>query len=140
MQRKAGRPSRRAAAERERAAELLPLPHLTYLVLLALARGPAHGWAVIKRIEGMTSGATQPSSGSLYLAMVRLDERGLLEEVAAPSDDLDARRRYYGLTPFGRCVLEAESARLADLVREATRAGALQSSSSAVASGVRRKS
>jgi len=126
MQR-ANRISRREASERESAVGLLPLPHLTYLVLLALARGLAHGWAVIKRIEGITAGATQPSSGSLYLAMVRLEERGLLEEVEAPSDDLDARRRYYGLTTFGRCVLEAESRRLSELVREAVSAGALPS-------------
>ena len=140
MQRRTQSATGREARERERAAELLPLPHLTYLVLLALAREPGHGWAVIKRIEAITAGATQPSSGSLYLAMVRLEERGLLEEVAAPSDDLDARRRYYVLTAFGRYVLEAESARLAGLVQEATRAGALRSPPAAPASGVRRKS
>jgi len=102
---------------------LLPLPHLTYLVLLALARESAHGWAIIKRIREITGGATNPSTGSLYLAMIRLEERGLLEEVAAAATERDERRRYYRLTAFGRRVLEAESTRLAGLVREASRLG-----------------
>jgi DNA-binding PadR family transcriptional regulator len=109
----------------EQPSELLPLPHLTYLVLLALAQGDAHGWALIKRIRELTAGGTNPSSGSLYLAMVRLEERGLLEERAAPAGGGDERRRYYRLTKFGRKVLEAESARLASLVAIAKRWGVL---------------
>jgi len=85
--------------------------------MLALADGePMHGWGVIKRIDEMTDGATCPSTGSLYLAMGRLEERGLLDEVAAPSDDVDARRKYYRLSGRGRRVLAAESERLATLV------------------------
>jgi len=105
---------------------LLPLPHLTYLVLLALAAGDAHGWAIIKRIREMTSARTNPSSGSLYLAMVRLEDRGLLEEAEAPpGEDVDERRRHYRLTRFGRSVLEAESARLRSLVELAGEWGVL---------------
>lgn len=100
----------------QRPDELLPLPHLPLHILLALADGTKHGWGVIKRIDEMTGGATNPSTGSLYLAMGRLTERGLLEEVPAPRDDEDARRKYYCITPFGRRVLEAESQRLASLV------------------------
>jgi DNA-binding PadR family transcriptional regulator len=97
--------------------DFLPLPHLPLHILLALADGePMHGWGVIKRIDDMTEGATCPSTGSLYLAMGRLQERGLLDEVEAPADDLDARRKYYRLTRLGRRVLEAESRRLATLV------------------------
>lgn len=96
--------------------DFLPLPHLPLHILLALAAGPMHGWAVIKRIDEMTDGTTCPSTGSLYLAMGRLEERGLLQEIAAPSDEADARRKYYDLTPTGRRVLEAESRRLAGLL------------------------
>jgi DNA-binding PadR family transcriptional regulator len=103
--------------------DLLPLPHLSVLVLLGLAEGDAHGWAVIKRIRDLTDGETNPSSGSLYLAMVRLGERGLIDEVDAPSDEEDARRRYYHLTDFGRRVLEAECGRLASLLQHASRHG-----------------
>ena len=109
--------------------DFLPLPHLPLHVMLALAEGePMHGWAVIRRIDEMTGGATCPSTGSLYLAMGRLEERGLLDEVAPPSDDVDARRKYYRLTGLGRRVLEAESRRLAALVEVAEAARILNRS------------
>ena len=105
----------------------LPLPHLPYHILLALSgQDTMHGWAVIKRIEEITTGKTCPSSGSLYLAMGRLDERGLIEAVAAPADETDARRRYYRLAPLGARVLAAESERLAGLVDLARASGALK--------------
>ena len=95
----------------------LPLPHLPLHVLLALAEGaPAHGWELIKRIGRITEGRSAPSSGSLYLAMARLEERGLLRQVPTPLADSDARRRYYELTRLGRRVLRAEAERLAGLV------------------------
>lgn len=93
----------------------LPLPDLPLHVLLVLAEGDRHGWGVVKRIEEITEGRQSPSSGSLYLAMTRLEERGLIRDAPAP-DDTDARRRYYRLTPLGRRVLEAETSRLAELV------------------------
>jgi DNA-binding PadR family transcriptional regulator len=105
----------------------LPLPHLPLHILLALSRGETlHGWAVIKRIEEMTGGSSCPSTGSLYLAMVRMAERGLLEEVPAPSDEEDARRKYYRLTALGRRVTVAESSRLAGLVEVARAADLLE--------------
>lgn len=100
---------------------LLPLPHLSLLVLLALAEGQAHGWAIIRRIRELTEGQTTPSSGSLYLAMLRLEEKGLIEEGEAASPDEDARRRHYRLTAFGHRVLQAESRRLSRLVEQAER-------------------
>jgi DNA-binding PadR family transcriptional regulator len=100
--------------------DLLPLPHLTYQVLLALAEGEAHGWVVIKRIQEMSVGRTNPSSGSLYLAMARMEDGGLIAEAKAPPG-ADARRRYYRLAPFGRRVFAAESERLAGLLARAGR-------------------
>lgn len=103
----------------------LPLPDLTLHVLLALVEGPLHGWAVVKRIEGLTEGRRSPSSGSLYLAMVRLEDQGLLEEVPQPEgiDSDDDRRRYHRLTGLGRRVLQAEMRRLSGLVEVARGAG-----------------
>jgi DNA-binding PadR family transcriptional regulator len=101
----------------------LPLPTLSYYVLLALGEGDAHGWAVIKRIRELTEGTANPSSGSLYLAMVRLEDDALIAPCATPPGEAhDERRRYYRLTSLGRDVARAESRRLARLVR---RAGAL---------------
>lgn len=101
----------------------LPLANLPLHVLLALAEGERHGWAIIKRIEELTEGLQSPSSGSLYLAMTRMQERGLIDEVPAPDDETDARRRFYALTPFGRRVLDAEIARLNGLVKVARASG-----------------
>ena len=93
----------------------LPLPSLSYYVLLALGEGAAHGWAIIKRIRELTDGSANPSSGSLYLAMARLQDDGLIAEDAAD----DERRRTYRLTPLGRAAARAESQRLERLVRRA---------------------
>jgi DNA-binding PadR family transcriptional regulator len=99
----------------------LPLPDLHFHVLLALAEGAAHGWAVIKRIRTLAQ-RRSPSSGSLYLAMLRLEERGLIAESGeAVGSDGDGRRRYYALTDLGRAVMRAEAARLAELVAAARR-------------------
>ena len=99
--------------------DMLPLPYLAHLVLLALAEGEAHGWALIKRIQSLTEERANPSSGSLYLAIARLQASGLLESIAPPDNESDSRRRYYRLLPFGRQVLMAETARLAGLVARA---------------------
>lgn len=99
-------------------AALLPLPHLNLHVLLALVEGDLHGYAIVKKIGEITGGQTNPSTGSLYLAMVRLEESGLIREThdRPDSETDDSRRRYYRLTELGRQVLEAETARLARLV------------------------
>jgi DNA-binding PadR family transcriptional regulator len=111
-------------------ASFLPLPHLSYQVLLALAGGDLHGWAIIKRIHEIAGERATPSSGSLYLAMVRLEDRGLLKETDAPPSETseDARRRYYRLTPLGTAVLRAETHRLAELVAIARRSRVLDAS------------
>lgn len=107
-------------AEHPDLGDYLPLPHLPYHILLALAEEDvSHGYAIIKRIGQMTADRATPSSGSLYLAMTRMDDRGLLDEAEPPSGETDTRRRYYRLTPLGRRVLEAESQRLAGLVERA---------------------
>lgn len=101
----------------------LPLPELPHHILLALAPGsPLHGWGIIKRIAELSRGRSTPSSGSVYLAIGRLEDRGLVRRVDPPSD-VDGRRRYYALEPLGRRVLAAESERLGHLVRAAREAG-----------------
>ena len=95
----------------------LPLPHLPFHVMLALAEAPRHGWSVIARIRELSGGREQPSTGSLYLAMSRLVERGLIEDAPAPTESEDRRRRHFRLTPLGQRVLAAETERLASLVK-----------------------
>ena len=101
----------------------LPLTHVVY-VLLSLAGETRHGYGIIKDVEERTEGRLVLEAGTLYQAIKRLREEGMIEEAGAPAG-ADARRRYYGLTPLGRRVLRAESERLAELVEMARSARVL---------------
>lgn len=106
-------------AAAETAAEaLVPLPRLAFQILLALAKGDGHGYAIAKEVEHNTDGRTKPSTGSLYLSMDKLHAQALIEEVEACSDDgpHDARRRTFRITPLGRLVARAETERMLRLV------------------------
>lgn len=92
----------------------LPLTHLTYHVLLALADADRHGYAIIKEVEARTDGRMELETGTLYAALKRLKDDGFIEPVPAsarPAGE-DRRRRTYRLTSLGRRVLTAESERL----------------------------
>ena len=104
---------------------LLPLTHITYHVLLSLAEAPLHGYGILKAMEGRSRGRVGPSTGSLYLALQRMAEEGLIEEAPSPGEEgeEDSRRRYYRLTPLGREVARAETERLRELLGAAARAG-----------------
>jgi DNA-binding PadR family transcriptional regulator len=90
---------------------LLPLTPAMFHVLVALADGPTHGYAIMKEVERLTDGTVRLSTGTLYGIIKRLLADGLIREGTARSRD-DARRRTYELTPFGRDVARAEAARL----------------------------
>ena len=95
--------------------QFIPLTHVAYHVLLALVDQSRHGYGIIKHVEDRTNGRLELEAGTLYAAIKRMRDDALIAEAKAPSG-ADSRRRYYGLTPFGRRVLEAESLRLAELV------------------------
>lgn len=104
---------------------LLPLPAATFHILLALADGDRHGYAIIQDVAARTDGAIRMSAGTLYRSIQRMLEQGLLVETRdrpAPDED-DERRRYYRITPFGTAVAHAEARRLAQLLRLARAAG-----------------
>jgi DNA-binding PadR family transcriptional regulator len=97
-----------------------PLPPLSFYILLALFDGPAHGWGIIKRIRDITEGQSDPSTGSLYLAMMRLEKSALIAEAKRPAGEADdPRRRYYKLTAAGRAMAQGEAQRLEQLVKHA---------------------
>ena len=100
-------------------AELLPLKHSTYQILLALGDGESlHGYAVMQAIADMTQGRETILPGTLYAAMARMVDEGLVEE-SEPRDDGTSGgppRRYYRRTSFGRAVARAESERLRALL------------------------
>lgn len=116
------------AADRPPAAavdEQLPLPPATFHILLALADGERHGYAVMQEVAARTDGAVRLGPGTLYGALKRLLEAGLVGEGGERADPAmgdeaaDQRRRYYRLTPFGRAVARAEARRLDALVKAA---------------------
>lgn len=87
-------------------------------ILVTLASGPAHGYAVRQEVEARTGGAIRLWPATLYGLLADLSSEGLIQESAAPgSEDDDPRRRYWALTPAGRRVLSAEAARLEALAR-----------------------
>jgi DNA-binding PadR family transcriptional regulator len=96
--------------------EQIPLTPAVFHILLALADGPTHGYAIMQEVETLTDGNLQMGPGTLYGSIKRMLKSGIIEEVAAPADDEDPRRRYYQLTAFGAEVAQAEAKRLSLLV------------------------
>ena len=100
---------------------LLPLRPVVFQVLLSLADGERHGYAIVQDIAERSSARMQLEPGNLYRTLRSMLEDGLIEESdrrPAPEVD-DERRRYYRITRFGLRVAQAEALRLAELVREA---------------------
>ena len=87
---------------------LLPLSPAMFYVLVALADGQTHGYAILKEVEQLTNAEVRLSTGTLYGIIKRLLADGLVQERRAD----DPRRRTYQLTTFGRDVARAEAARL----------------------------
>jgi DNA-binding PadR family transcriptional regulator len=87
-------------------------------ILIALAERDLHGYAIMQDVAARTSGKLRLSPGTLYGSIKRLLEHGLIVELEA-----DDRRRCYRLTPQGRKVAKAETARLMELVDQARQYG-----------------
>lgn len=96
----------------------LPLPLPVFHLLLALHDGERHGYALKREILKRTDGKLNLGSGALYGSISKMLDQGLIEESEERPDFHldDERRRYYRITPLGRKVADAESARLRDLV------------------------
>jgi DNA-binding PadR family transcriptional regulator len=99
---------------------MLPLTPISFEVLLALLQGELHGYAILQTVEARLSGKLPLRTGTIYRALARLMDEGLIERTGAGSEE-DPRRRYYRITAHGRAVAKAEAQRLADQV-EAARA------------------
>ena len=87
-------------------------------ILLALAQGPAHGYAIMQEVERETGGGIKLGPGTLYGAIARLRSGGLIEETRARGGVEDGRRSYR-LTARGRRALVREAERLSRLVAAA---------------------
>jgi DNA-binding PadR family transcriptional regulator len=104
---------------------LLPLPSVTFHILMALAAGDRHGYAIIQDVMQRTNNRLRLGAGTLYRSLQRMLEQGLIVETGDrpdPESD-DERRRYYRITRFGEAVARAEARRLTELVRLARASG-----------------
>ena len=113
---------------------LLPLSPAVFNILLALADGEKHGYAIMLEVEANTEGQVKMGPGTLYGSIKRMLKAGLIEECDERTDPKmdDQRRRYYRLTGLGRRVLRAESRRLVGQVAVVQLKNVLESSTQGV--------
>ena len=97
---------------------MTPLTPAVFHILLALAGGKRHGYAISKVVLRQTDGRMRMGPGTLYGTLQRLLDQGWVEAVDGP-ESADERRRYYRLKALGRRALEAEVERMDALVRTA---------------------
>ena len=101
----------------------LPLTVPVFQILLSLSDRDLHGYAIIQDIRERTEDEVTLTASTLYAAVKRLLDSGLISELDArpgPDED-DSRRRYYRITPLGLDVVRLEAARLERAVRMARR-------------------
>ena len=91
-----------------------PLTPAVFHTLLALARGPLHGYAISQEVDEATGGGIRMGPGTLYGTLKRVQASGFVAEARGLEGDAshEERRRYYELTPAGRGALEGEARRL----------------------------
>ena len=99
----------------------VPVPVLH--ILVALADGDCHGYAIMQDVAARTDGAVRLGPGTLYGSIKRMLHDGLIEELDERPGEDDVRRRDYRITPRGRRIAKEELGRLAALVRHARAAG-----------------
>jgi DNA-binding PadR family transcriptional regulator len=92
----------------------LPLTPVAFEILLALAEGERHGYEVMIEVERRSAGRISPNPGTLYRALDRLVQEGLLTSTVRSVDGED--RRIFSLSALGKAVAAAEAARLSDQV------------------------
>ena len=128
------------ATDHKNPLSFLPLTPFAFQVLLALADGERHGYAIIKEVEERSGGSVRLRTGTLYTLLQRLLEEGLINQPgtieqttaglrdprtptdeAGPAARADSRRRYYRLSALGDAVLRAEAQRLEGLIGDARR-------------------
>ena len=110
--------------DRDRLDALPPLRPVEFHILLSLAAGERHGYGIIQDIEARGEG-TVPDVGTMYRALARMTETGLIAAAAA-ADASDERRINYRITDRGLRVARAEARRLQTLMRAARSGGLLE--------------
>ncbi len=89
-----------------------PLTPAVFHILLALADGPLHGYAIMQAVETSAGRDLRMGPGTIYGSLQRMEDAGLVKELRARAHD---RRRDFAIQPAGRRALHAEARRLARL-------------------------
>ena len=99
----------------------LPLTEPTFYILLSLAPGKKHGYAISKDVKALSNERVNLSTSTLYTAIGRLLDQELIERLFDEEEDSGPGlpRKSYALTELGKRVLEAETSRLQGMVNEA---------------------
>ena len=99
----------------------LPLTEPTFYILLSLAPGKKHGYAISKDVKALSNERVNLSTSTLYTAIGRLLDQELIERLFDEDEDAGPGlpRKSYALTELGKRVLEAETSRLQRMVNEA---------------------
>lgn len=93
-----------------------------FYILLSLASGSKHGYAILKEIEAISDGALRLSTSTLYSALSRLEDQGFIQRVPAQKDTTPGLpRKVYELTPKGLKLLNLETERIQRMSRIAQR-------------------
>jgi DNA-binding PadR family transcriptional regulator len=108
-------------AKKKETKSYLPLTPAMYHILLGLADGEKHGYAILKEVARRTDDRVRLSAGTLYGNLSRLEGAGLIAESSRRPEVVldDERRRYYRLTEFGRSAAVAEAERMEEAVEQA---------------------
>jgi DNA-binding PadR family transcriptional regulator len=94
----------------------LPLSEPVFHILLALLDEPLHGYGIMTRVEAWTAGRIRLRTATLYTALARLREAGVIDETEAEEGGDVRRGRIYRLTSEGMAVVRAERSRLQAMV------------------------
>src|SRR4030095_7753172 len=118
-------PPRRDSGHDDEVDTFLPLPTAAVHSLVALADRERHGYSIMQDVAARTDGKVRLSAGTLYSAIRRMLDQGLVVELRDSPDptSADERRRYYRLTKFGRDVAIAEARRISDMLTQARATG-----------------
>jgi len=93
----------------------LPLSVPVFHILLSLADRDLHGYGIIQDVAQRTDGDVRLTASTLYAALKRMLDAGMIDEVDDPRrgpDGDDERRRYYRMTAYGREIAQLEATRL----------------------------
>lgn len=98
----------------------LPLTETTFFIVVSLASGPKHGYAIMKEVEALSEGRVTLSTSTLYGGLKRMLASGWIERVPDPEpDESDRERKAYSLTKLGQRIFQAETKRLRRLANVA---------------------